>query len=191
MICGVGTAMCCAVGIGFVFLAVFTGRALVVPTAFSLLPQIFGVGMDSVAGFFDMFGGGGDDDDDKPKRSNRDEAEAPEGEKPGGGMSAAERIRARRERFSGGGLTPSAEDAPDSLTPEKKQWEPGGQRGPIEDRFKPQDPNADDFDSDSGNRFGSGRVGNRPGRDSRKREWHEDEFFGGAMDDDGDGFADR
>ena len=61
--------------------------------------------------------------------------------------------------------------------------------GPIEDQFMPKNPNEPDdtYEPDSG----GGRIGNRPGRDSRKREWHEDEFFGGAMDDDGDGYADR
>ena len=141
-ICGVGAVTCCAGVIGFLLFAVFTGRALLVPTALSLLPQMLGVGMDTIGGMFDgVFGGGDDNRDDRRRDDNDDDDDAPRRERregagsqgaEGQGMSAVDRIRARRQQFGGGGqsLRPREDDAPDSLTPQKRQWQPGGRRGP-------------------------------------------------------------
>lgn len=184
LLCGAGLFGCLALFIGTVFFMLFTGRWLMIPTLFSIVPQTFRF-LFGDAGVFR--GGGRSMKQERGRTSRYDEDSDGEFEpRRGGGGSAADRIFAKRERFSGTSgersLRPRPDDGDDvagddadDLRPQRQPWRQGGQRGGVSDRFdirgpsRARKPRSDEDD----------RIGNRPRRDSRKREWNEDEIFGG------------
>ncbi|TVR21613.1 MAG: hypothetical protein EA396_07765 [Anaerolineaceae bacterium] len=181
LLCGAGLFGCLALFIGTVFFMLFTGRWLMIPTLFSIVPQTFRF----LFGQAGVFRGGGRSINQGRGRSSRyDEDSDGDFERRGGrGGSAADRIFAKRERFSGTpdgrSLRPSAgaddADDDDSLRPQRQPWQQGGRRGGVSGKYDVRGPSrAHKPDSD-----GDDRIGNRPRRDSRKREWNEDEIFGG------------
>ncbi|MFW5691019.1 MAG: hypothetical protein ACOCXZ_00850 [Chloroflexota bacterium] len=194
-ICGLGVVGCGAFLIGGLLLLLMTGRAIMIPAIVGFVGQLFAGGLDTLRNLF-----GGDGDIDKERRTGR----VFSGEKPDkvdpmpdlnpGGFNAVERIRRKREAYKKKDVfgQPLEEDRRDLARGDEEggeqrpRWRSGGRRGPIRDRFNTDLPPPPQQGS-----AGSSRIGNRPGRDSRKREWHEDELFGGAMDDDGDGYPDR
>jgi hypothetical protein len=138
-----------------------------------LIGQLFG-------GVGELFGG-----NDEPKEEDYED-EPPRRAGSAQSMSAAERIRARRDRFkeetNRGQLAPRRPgDDDDDLRPSGKRWRQGGRRGPIERNLditeEPRKPEGYE-------------KKRRLRRDSRKREANDDEIFGGMLDDDGDGYAD-
>jgi hypothetical protein len=175
-ICGIGVVTCCAFGVGLFFLAVFTGRGLIIPTVVSLVPQLFGNVTDFVGG---MFGGG----DGRGGRSDARYVTDEEGEvvdrRTGQRLRPQDRIDRIKRRFedTGSDIGPSRAGAPDEREPRPSA--PG--RRPATD--------FDNFDTDDDGPP-QRRIGNRDARDSRRREWNEDELFGGMLDDNGDGYPD-
>ncbi len=191
-LCGLGLAGCATLFVSIVVVLFVTGRWLMIPTVFAIVPQAFNY----------VFGKGGlirgtnvpqrsrtsryNEDSDGEFERNRERS-----------ASAADRIRARRDQFDGPpdrSLRPSRQamppndgeprptsaapdvGSPDDLTPDARPFEQGGQRGGISDRYQIRGPRRQSPGPDAGS------IGNRPTRDSRKREWNEDEIFGGMFD---------
>jgi hypothetical protein len=161
-LCGLGLAGCAVLFIGVLAVLFLTGRWLMIPTVLAIVPQafryVFGRG-----GLLRGTGSGAsktsrynvDSDGDFERTRERS-------------ASAADRIRARRNQFD----APLSED----LSPDRRPFEQGGQRGGIGDRYEIPPPQRKSPGPDAG------EIGNRPTRDSRRREGNEDEIFGGMFD---------
>jgi hypothetical protein len=152
-VCGLGIGGCISVFLLVLLVLFLTGRWMMIPTVVAIVPQLLRTVLGGGMGIFR----GLDLPTDTPSdnlptsrtRGNRS-------------TSASERIRQRREQFTN-----------DALSPERRPFEQGGQRGPLGDRYDIRPSKGIRTDDDS----------RRSSRDDRRKEWNEDEIFGGMFED--------
>lgn len=152
-VCGLGMGGCISVFLLILLVLFVTGRWMMIPTVVAIVPQLL---RTVLGGFTGLFGGvdfiSDNDDRDTPAPRSRGQ----------GTTNASDRIRQRREQFNN-----------DSLSPDRRPFEQGGQRGTLSDRY--------DIRPSKGIRTED--ENRRPSRDDRRREWNEDEIFGGMFED--------
>lgn len=150
---GWGIGGCIAVFLLVLLVLFLTGRWMIIPTILSIIPQIF---RSVFGGFTGLFGGAdvmsGDDEAENVPTRSRRQ-DTP--------TRASDRIRQRREQFNN-----------DPLAPDRRPFQQGGQRGTLSDRY----------DIRPSQSIRSGDDSHKPSRDNRRREWNEDEIFGGMFD---------
>lgn len=151
---GLGIGGCVAVFLLVLLVLLLTGRWMIIPTLINIIPQLFRTGFSGIAG---IFGGVDIFNNDENVDDTLTRSRTREA------TSAADRIRQRREQFN--------KDT--SLSPERRPFEQAGQRGKLSDRYDIRPSKTIHADSDS----------RHPSRDDRRREWNEDEIFGGMFED--------
>lgn len=158
-VCGLGIGGCVGVFLLVLLVLLLTGRWMMIPTVVNIVPQFFrtvlGGGMGLFGGLGLFSGNSQPDDNVSPAQGRRDRRGAP--------TSASDRIRQRREQFTN-----------EPLSPDQRPFQQGGQRGTLRDRYDIRPSKGIHTDD---------RRDRSPNRDDRRREWNEDEIFGGMFED--------